>query len=1092
MQNKEQIIKNEKKKLESGFFWFWTDRLRVSILVLILLIIGWIFSIVMIPKEAFPKVDLGYITITTIYNWVSPNDMDSLVTEKIEKNIKEIDWIKKISSTSSVWISNIQIEVKTGYDVKDVLNEIKSEVDKVTLPANAEKPTVSELDVVSNAIFSVYLYGDENKYSLFDLMQKARLLEQKLESNPYISKVTISPSWDYEIKVLIDKLKLEQLWLSIWQISNIISQNNRNTPIWNYEVWDLKYDFRFDWELKDIDDLKNIVIKSTWSSSLKLWDIAEIELDYKSKVINKFWWYEKKWFNFVNFTVEKTSSASVFSWVVESKKMIEDIFKNDANFKWLSYEYYKDLWENIKKQYANLGSTARQTLLLVFLTILFFISLIESLIATIILPLSFFITFIFLYYAGYTLNTLVNFSLILALTICIDTIIVVVEWAAERQKMWYSKKYAVLKSIHEYKAPLISWTLTTLVVFLPMLSLPWVLWKFLSYIPVTVFSTLLAWLIIALTISSAVYMMLASEKDTYHRDEEIEESLTKEEKIFLESEREWKAEIKTETLTKKQKFLEKMWKSYFSYLENTLKSKLKKRIIIITPIILTILSFIFLSPKIWFSLFPWSEKWEISATIEAKEWQTEKSLEKYLPELEKSLTTIPEIKNYWISVSWKNISIDISLVDEKLRDKKASEVEKIISEKFIFLERNWLKISVATAENWPPSTWWAVWVKLIATNSSKLDYLKKVVDDFEKFFKSVYWTKNVKKSSVDTPWQFIFQFDKNKLSELWLVPNDILSELYSYIWWLKSWSIKSSLEDNDIVLKIKDFEKWFTPEDLSNIIVHTKVWNIRVWDVASYDFTKAVSSVSRENWKISITVSSDIEDWFITTQVQPKITEFMEKYNYPDGVSYEIWWENAENEELITAMVSALFIAVFLMFFILVIQFNSYKQPGLILFSIILSLVWVNVWLFITWTSYSLMFMIWFISLAWIVINDAILLIDTTNKNLEKWMEPISAISRAGQSRLQPVLVTTITTVLWVLPLALQDEMWAWLGYTILFWIMTWSFLTLFCIPLIYHNQYLKKNWEKSTGIIKWLFLLILWPFRKIFSIIFKRKTKKS
>lgn len=1092
MQNKEKIIKNEKKKLESGFFGFWTDKLRVSILVLILLIIGWFFSVSMIPKEAFPKVDLGYINITTIYNWVSPNDIDSLITEKIEKNIKEIDGIKKITSTSSVWVSSIQIEVKSGYDSTDVLNEVKSEVDKVSLPANAEEPSVTELDIVSDAIFSVYLYGDEKKYSLFDLMQKAKILEQKLETNPYISKVTVSPSGDYEIKVLIDKAKLEQTGISISEISNIVNQNNRNTPIWNYEVWDLSYDFRFEWELKDIDDLRNISIKTKWSSSLKLWDIAEIELDYKTKNINKFWSFEKTWFNYVSLMVEKASFASVFSWSEKAKEQIKDIFENDLNFKWLSYEYSLDLWENIKEQYLNLASTARQTLLLVFLTILFFISFRESLIATVILPLSFFVTFIFLYYAGYTLNTLVNFSLILALTICIDTIIVIVEWATEKQKMWYSKKYAVLMSIQEYKAPLISWTLTTLVVFLPMLSLPWVLWKFLSYIPVTVFSTLLAWLIIALTISSAVYMMLASEKNTFHRDEEVEKSLTEEEKIFLESEREWKTEVQAEKLTTKQKFLQKMWKKYFSYLENTLKSKSKKRIIIISPIILTILSFIFLSPQIWFSLFPGSEKWQITVTVEGKEGQNEKSLEKYLPELEQKISSISEIKTYWVSVSWKNISISVELVDEDKRIRKATEVEKDIYEKILFLEQNWLKTSVETAKNWPPSTGWAIWVKLIANSSQKLDDLKKVADDFEKYFKSLEWTKNVKKSSSDTPWQFVFQFDKNKLSELWLNPNDILWELYSYIWWLKSGSIKSDLEDNDIILKIKEFEDGFTPEDLSNIVVNTRVWKVRIWDVASYDFTKAVSSVSRENWKISITVSSDLEEWFTTSALQIKITDFTEKYNYPDWVSYEAGGENAENADLITAMISALFIAVFLMFFILVIQFNSYKQPLLILFSIILSLVWINIWLFLTWTSYSMMFMIWFVSLAWIVINDAILLIDTANKNIEKWLEPIFAISEAWRSRLQPVLVTTITTVLWVIPLALQDAMWAWLGYTILFWIMTWSFLTLFCIPLIYHNQYLKKNWEKGRWIFKTLFLIITFPLRKIFFIISKRKRKKS
>ena len=134
--------------------------------------------------------------------------------------------------------------------------------------------------------------------------------------------------------------------------------------------------------------------------------------------------------------------------------------------------------------------------------------------------------------------------------------------------------------------------------------------------------------------------------------------------------------------------------------------------------------------------------------------------------------------------------------------------------------------------------------------------------------------------------------------------------------------------------------------------------------------------------------------------------------------------------------------------------------------------------------------MIWFIALAWIVINDAIILVDRANRNLAKGLEPVYAIATAWQSRLQPILVTTITTVLWVWPMALQSPMWAWLGYTIMFGILAWSLLTIFCIPLIYHNIYLKQV-EKRKWIFVKIFLFITWPIRKIFWL-FTKKRKKS
>ena len=766
------------------------------------------------------------------------------------------------------------------------------------------------------------------------------------------------------------------------------------------------------------------------------------------------------------------------------------MFKNDPELKWLSYSYSTDLSEYIIDDYKSLANTWLQTLFLVFVTILFFISFKESLIATLVLPLSFFVTFIFLYYAWYSLNFMTNFSLVLSLTIWIDTIIVIVEWASEKQKLGYDKKYAILLAIKEFNAPLISGTLTTLVVFLPMLSLPWVMWKFLTYIPLTVFSTLLAWLIIALTISSAVFMMFARGLNYYFREEEVEKNMTPEQKLFLDSQREGKFEMEHSKLWLKWRTLAWMWKMYYNYLEKTLKSKWKKKFVIWLPIVLTVLSLVFLSPLVWFKFYSWDDLGTINITITWKQWATEKSFQKYLPELEKTIWDTKDLKSYSLTTSWNKIKINVNVVKKDERTQEIEKTENEITSSLNFMVSHGFDVTVATQSNWPPGSEWVLWVKLVSTNASKLEELKKVSDDFEKFFKSLKWTKNVKNSSSDTPWQFVFKFDEAKLSQLWLTSNDMLWEIYPYVNGMEAWSIKSKFEDNNIVLKIKDFEDGFSPDDLLNIMVNTRAGKVRIWDVAAYNFTKSVSAVNRENNKISISVTSDIEEWYLPTDLQPQLDKFMQNYKYPEGISYEVWWENADNAELITAMISAFFLSLFMMFAILVVQFNSYKQPGLILFSVLLSVLWVNIWLYLTGTPYWMMFMIWFIALAWIVINDAIILVDRANRNLAKGLEPVYAIATAWQSRLQPILVTTITTVLWVWPMALQSPMWAWLGYTIMFGILAWSLLTIFCIPLIYHNIYLKQV-EKRKWIFVKIFLFITWPIRKIFWL-FTKKRKRS
>ena len=183
MQDKKNIEK-VKSELESWFFWFWTKNLRVSFLTLFLLIIGWIYALVMIQKES------------------SPTDINSLITEELEKKIKDVKWVKKYTSDSSVWVSNIVVEVEVWKSTKDVMTDIKSEVDKVKLPSGAETPSIIEIENSRNLLFQLYLYWDGNKYSNFDMIQKAKALKQDLESKSYISSVTVSPAGNYQIKVL--------------------------------------------------------------------------------------------------------------------------------------------------------------------------------------------------------------------------------------------------------------------------------------------------------------------------------------------------------------------------------------------------------------------------------------------------------------------------------------------------------------------------------------------------------------------------------------------------------------------------------------------------------------------------------------------------------------------------------------------------------------------------------------------------------------------------------------------------------------------------------------------------------------------------
>lgn len=1062
--------------LEKWFFGFFVKQYKVSLLITFLLIFYWFFSLLSIPKESSPDIKFGIIWINTIYTWVNPQDIDDLITDKIEKEIKDIEWIKKISSTSSLWISSITVELQTWVDTKNLLIDIKDKVDKISLPTDAEEPNVSELSSNNELLTWLYVFWKKEDITKEELYDKSLELKEKLEWKNNITDVKITPNPEYEILISLDKTKIENLWISMNAISQVIRNYNKNTPIWSYSLWDLQYDYRIIWERISLEDIKKIpVISSIWQT-ITLQDIAEIKRDYKSKdIINEVWFYEKSGYFYVNLTVNKKPKVSIFNTADTFKKNLEEIFKSQ-NFIDLKYEYVNDLSSEIIKDYKDLAKNWITTLVLVFIMLFIFLWFKEAIIATLLVPLAFFITFIVLYQFGFSLNFLTNFSLLLTLWIALDTIIVVVEWASDKTKIWYSPKIRVLLAIKEYHKPLIAWTATTLVVFLPMMFLPWIMWKFLSYIPITIFITLLWGLVLSLTLNSALFMKLFKDKKYFIPNKTLEEVFSEEERKTLEEERLKKIEKTYSSGWFRYKFFWFLENSYSNILKNNIEKKLFRIAVIFIPLILTILSLKFISPQLWFTLFPASDNTKVDITIETKVWANTDYSKKYLQDIINEISTVKEIKIWSVKIENNTIDIWIELFAKDYRDanwlKNSFEVEKEINQKLSKFEALWLKVETKVEKWWPP---WSlpIWIKLEALNNTYFDDLVKVSKDFEVFLKWISWTKNVSTTSKDTPGQFVFKINEEKIASLWLTPNDILSEIFFMSSWINAWVIKWDYDDIDVKVKISDFENnKLTPDDILWLSIKTSIWKISMKDILKYEALPAISSISREDWKIVIKVESDLENQKDTPTIQKTFQDFASKYNFPTWISFASWWENEENKDLIVSTMVSFIIAIFLIFTILVLQFNSYLQPAIILYSIVLALLWVNIWLYITWNPYSMPFAIWFIALTWIVVNNAIILIDKININLEKWMDKIEAVRESGKSRLRPILLTTLTTVFWILPLAMQDEFWAWLWYTIVFGLTFATFLTLFVTPSLYYSLFLK---EKKKGI----FRRILWKIKR-------------
>ncbi len=1023
------------------------------------------FALIQIPKESSPNIKFGIVLINTPYPGANPVDVDSSVTEKIYKEVKDIKGIDKIDAKSSQWISSVTITLDNETDVKDFINDVRTKVDVISFPEDVKDPIIQEIWTDNEVLFQMVLYGDKKLFTMNSVRSLAMEFRREIINRGSIVDVVID--WveddnDYDMQVLLDKTKLENYGLSVNDIANQIRNYNQNLPLGNHTLWDLWYDYRISNEIQSLDQLQNVpIVLGQWQWNITLADIALVQRKYKNESIS---YGGKQWISdhyAVPITIYKAEWWNIFADAKEAKSIISETL-NKLAYKDVDVEYTRDLSDVIIDDYKSLGSNAISSILLVLAITALFIGFRQSLISTLGMILSFFITFIFLKQAWLTMNFLTNFSLILAFGAGIDTVIVFIEAAYENMKKWFNPKTAILLAVNTYKSANINTSFINIVVFIPLLVLPWVTGKFLSYIPITIFTTLLGSLFLALTVNSALFVAFNKKLTYYFKDGNDEEEMVMSdvEKEILAEEQEWK-EPKDKS---EEPFFEKRFdilrNKYLATLRFTMKNKTYRRASIYVPILALIATFVFLSPSIGFKLFPSGDNPFIDISITAKEGTTTDRMVEIWSWVDSVIASIPELKSYEVKINNNAIDVWVVLVKKEERKRDSFVIQDEIMSWLDYLKIQWYTVEGKVQAWWPP-VGKAVGINLVTNDKNKLWVLKAVSEDFEAYIKTLTWTINVTNSSTESPGQFSISFDEKRLAELGLTPQDIKWELYSMILGIKVGTVTLESIDRDIVVKIWDFENTLKPNDLQNIVLPTRVGQITLGSVARIEIGQALTSITRKDWDINTTVEADLESGLAPTAFQPKLVEFAKNYDFPDGVTYKEAWENEANKDLIQSTIMAFFVSLLLAFGILVYQFNSFSKPAMVLYSIITALLWVNVWLWITGNPYSMAFAIWFISLIGVVVNTAIFLVDRINYNLEHGADIERAIFEAWYVRFKPILISTITTILGLWSVVTQDDFYASLWYTVIFGLIFSAAITLIALPNLYYSLFMRAEKKK-------------------------------
>lgn len=1017
-----------------------------AILIFIILwsFVAWLLSFKGLPKESAPEIDLPFYIVTAVYPWWDPETIESQIIDRLESKFSSISKVKEIKSTSAFNLWVISVEFLKSKSEQDALNDLKSAIDSVKwgFPSEVEEPTVWKINLDDSPIYTFSVSWPLKQSVLYD---KVYFLEDDLKKIEWVSSVDVIWKQNKEIQIVVDYSKLEQYNISYWQfISSVNGILSRFPADKKFINWTL-YSFEVSSYKDDINDvistISNYNVVTKWNSEVKVSDVAEIFL-WLEKLSKQSFIYKDGWktLSSISYQVKKIPWEDLLSTIVNVKSYLEskkDFFvENDLWFYELS-----NAKEKIDNTYNTFISNFWQTSVLILIIILLFIWFKESLAISFAFPLVYLMTFIWLNLIWFSFNMIVSFSLILTLWIMVDSLIVITEWVEDALSKWLSKRDAINDALKTYKVPLISWTLTTIVMFLPLyFMLSWNMGEFMKAMPVTVTINLLFALLVALVFLPVIFSFFKLKSSKAVKESvwnfawfvnffiktKFRAVLTI---IFFRLSLFWVISlivmwfIKTDFFAAQDSNNINVNIDYVSWL--SLSDNQEKTSIIVSEIDN------FLSKNyLWVVDYIWVDLWV------------------------KSSSNAMQNTMYWTSWSDNYTTLNIRLLDKDSDRKLLDSNEKsfiIKQELQTYLDNtisiDWLdEIFVSTDKAWPwsgkPIEFNILWEDFNNIN----DYVDQVLPKLKEIKGTFNWGTNLEY----TNWKIKIIWNLNKLKEFGISINDV----NLMIFWIQnsldytpnSTTVKSMYDIDDDEVKIKsylDFDWKIEDMKIKWVYLSQLIREIR--------FLPEIKWISHIDTKIAITVDADKRDDIPTWEIVPEIEKIISKSVFPEGVYFAYWSDIKEQQQSWKDMGMALMTWLILMFWVLVFQFNNFRFPLIIFSSLPLLIIWAFGLLWIMWVAFSFAAQLWMFWLIWVWVNNAILLIESFSEKLSKsnWLVNMDIINDTINSRVKPIFLTTLTTSVWLLTLAMKDEMWASLWIASVWGLVIGSLIMLIYIPAI-------------------------------------------
>ncbi len=1008
-------------------------RRGITFFMIYLILVGFgIFSLARLKLDLFPDITFPVIAVITQYSGVGPFDIENTVTRPIEETVASVENAKKVSSTSSQGLSLVILEFDWGTDMDQAEIDARKNIDLIRdyLPADVSQPVVFAFDPSMQPI--MFIGVNSEQYGQAELRRISEHdIEPRLERIPGVANAFTAGGLEREIKVMVDPYRLQAHQFSIDNVVDALRMNNMQIPAGWVDNNQMEFTVQTIGEYSDLDEIRNTVIANIGDIPVRIKDVATIVDGFKEQRQREYNNGKPTVLLFVN----KQSDANTVNVCNAVNGRLDNII--DEIPKGVELVTIWDQSQFINRSISNLGNTAIQAILLAFLVLLFFLlNFRSSLIVAVSIPTSLVVTFAVMDQAGLSLNIISMAGLALAVGMLVDNSIVVIENIFRHRKMGDNIRDAADKGASEVGMAITASTLTTLAVFVPVLFVPGIAGELFNDMVVTICFSLLASLIIALTLVP----LLASRFLVIRDDESNRNTIIKRVKNSI------------------TRGLDAFAARYSQLLAWSIAHR---KTVIISIFILFVISLFILGTR-GGNFFPKSDQGYMEITVKRAPGTSLDQMEKTMKQLAQLVKEeVPEADNIRIEFgqgegigalfggggSHEGV-LGIRLVRMRERDRRQMEIEEELRERF-----NDFPGTEITFQEGGIGSMFGEGDIVVEIFGNDLVESKSLAEQIKTLLEKVPGTADVRISLREAKPELQIKLDRKRIADLGLNAAMVSQTVSSNILGTVATQYRESGDEYDIRVQLKKQYRT-NKRDLENITISSPTGiKVPLRAIANVVTTKAPNEITREDQervvKVSLMVSGrDLRS--VTTDVQKEIKKII----LPRDFRLEISGMAEEQQESFMYLGIAMLVAILLTYMVMASQFESLLDPFIIMFTIPLSIIGVALALLITGTSITVMALIGIIMLVGIVVNNGIVLVDYMNQLREKGKDLFEAAQEGGETRMRPVLMTALTTILAMVPLAIglgeSGENWAPMARSVIGGLFVATFLTLLLVPVLY------------------------------------------